>query len=212
LRSTFKMMAGAALVAALTGWPAAQAQTTRLGAIDMQGALLSTKDGQRAAEDLKLKFGPKEAELNKRNQDIIAKRDEYTKAAPTMSDDAKAATERDITAMTKNLQRDADDAKADFQAEEQRLLGGMMDKMRAVLDKYAAEHQITLIVDISSQPNNLLYADEASNVTKAVIAMYDQAPAPAAPAPAAAKPPAAKSPAASTPAPQRKTAPAPAAK
>jgi hypothetical protein len=87
----------------------------------------------------------------------------------------------------------------------------MMDKMRAVLDKYAAEHQITMVVDISSQPNNLLYADEASNVTKAVIAMYDQAPA--AQMPAAAKPPAAKPPApVSTPPLPRKAAPAPAAK
>ena len=58
--------------------------------------------------------------------------------------------------LAKNLQRDADDAKADFQAEENRLLGGIMSKMQAVLTKYANDNQITMIVDISPQPNNLL--------------------------------------------------------
>jgi len=175
----------------------AQAQTMKIGVVDMQGALLTTKDGQKAAEELKAKFGPKETELNKRSQELQAKQEQYKKAANTLSDAAKADADREIQTLTKNLQREADDAKADFQAEEQRLLGGIMDKMRAVLDKYAADNQLTMIVDISSQPNNLLYANEASNITKAVIALYDKGvvPAPTSPAPAAGKPPASAAPA-----------------
>ena len=198
----------------------AQAQTMKIGVVDMQGALLTTKEGQKAAEELKAKFGPKETELNKRSQELQAKQEQYKKAANTLSDAAKADADREIQTLTKNLQREADDAKADFQAEEQRLLGGIMDKMRAVLDKYAADNQLTMIVDISSQPNNLLYANEASNITKAVIALYDKGvvaapasqapaagkpPASAAPAPAGVRPPAAATPGRTTPAP----APAP---
>jgi Skp family chaperone for outer membrane proteins len=153
--------------------------------------LLRTKDGGKAADEIKAKFGPKEAEFNKRAQDLAAKQSQYQKAAATMSDEAKASTERDIQAAQKNLQRDADDTKADFQAEEQRLLSPIMEKMRAVLNKYAAEKQLTMVVDVSQggQGNNVLFADAASNITLALVAEYDKAePAPAAAKPAPIKP------------------------
>ena len=113
-----------------------------------------------------------------------------------MSPEAKATAERDIQALTKNMQRDADDAKADFQQEENKLLGGIMQKMQQVMTKYATENQLAMIVDISTQPNNLLYADQSTNITAAVISLYDQnqaaaATAPASPATAQPKPPAA---------------------
>jgi outer membrane protein len=92
----------------------------KIAVVDMQGAILQTKEGQKASNELKAKFGPKEEEMNKRNQDIVAKQTQYTKAAATMSDLAKADAEREITALQKALQRDTDDARADVQAEENR--------------------------------------------------------------------------------------------
>lgn len=168
---------------------AASAQAQKIGVIDMQGSLLSTVDGKKAADELKAKFGPKEAEFNKRQADLAAKQEQYRKTQNTLSDAAKAQATRDIDAATKVLQRDADDTKADFQAEENRLLGGILSKMQAILTRYAADNQISMIVDVSQQPNNLIYADQAANISAAVIALYDQsvgAPAPA-PTPAAPK-------------------------
>ena len=179
-----------ALALAVGAVPRSQAQT-RIAVADIQTALLRTKDGGKAADEIKAKFGPKEAEFNKRAQDLAAKQSQYQKAAATMSDEAKASTERDIQAAQKNLQRDADDTKADFQAEEQRLLSPIMEKMRAVLNKYAAEKQLTMVVDVSQggQGNNVLFADAASNITLALVAEYDKAePAPAAAKPAPIKP------------------------
>ncbi len=137
-------------VLAIAAGVSALAQTQKIAVVDMQGALLQTKDGQKAAAELKTKFGPKEAEFTKRGQDLAAKQEQYRKAANTMSDDAKAAADRDMQLAQRNLQRDADDTKADFQTEENRLLGGIMNKMQAVMTKYANDNQITMIVDIST--------------------------------------------------------------
>src|SRR5947208_3259291 len=100
--------------------PHARAQQ-KIAVIDMQGSLLSTTEGKKAAEELKAKFSPKEAEFNKRSQDLAAKQDQLRKGANTMSAEAQASADREIQALTKALQRDGDDAKADFQAEENRL-------------------------------------------------------------------------------------------
>jgi len=180
----------------------------RAAVVDMQGAILQTKDGQKASAELKEKFGPKEQEISKRGQDLVAKQAEFQKTAATLSDTARAAAQRDIEAMQKNLQRDTDDARADVQAEENRVLGGMMSKMQAVMQKYAADKQISMIVDLSSQPNNLLYADKSVNITADIIAAYDAASGPLAnPAPATTKP---ASPAPAPAAPKKPAAPGPA--
>lgn len=162
----------------------------KIAVIDMQGALLTTKEGQKAAEELKNKFSPKEAELTKRQQDLQTKQEAYRKTQNTISASEKARLEREIDAAQKDLQRDADDAKADFEGEQNRLLGGIMQKMQAVLTKYAADNAITMVVDVSSQPNNLLYADQTANISAGIVALYDAA-APAGATPTAAAPTAA---------------------
>jgi outer membrane protein len=157
----------------------------------MQGAILQTKEGQTASNELKAKFGPKEQEINKRNQDLAAKQAQYQKTSATLSDAQRASAERDITTLQKALQRDTEDARNDVQAEENRLLGGILQKMQAVMQKYAVEKQISMIVDLSTQPNNLLFADKSINITADVIALYDKGVAAAAapkPSPASATP------------------------
>lgn len=184
----------------------AQSAAPKIGVINMQGALMQTKDGQKASNELKAKFSPKQDEFQKRQQALQAKQEQYRRTEATMSAEAKANMERDIQDMGRTLQRDTDDTQQDFQAEENRLLSPIMNKMQQILTKYAIDNQLSMIIDASTQPNNLLYADEASNITPAIVALYDKAeqiaPAPAAPtaaapkpaAPAAPKPPAAAPP------------------
>jgi outer membrane protein len=185
VRSKFTIAAMTVLFLGTSAW------AQKAAVIDMQGAILQTKDGQKATADLKTKFGPKEQEISKRGQDLVAKQAEFQKTAATLSDTARANAQRDIESIQKILQRDTDDARADVQAEENRLLGTIMQKMQAVMQRYAADKQISMIVDLSSQPNNLLYADKSVNITTDIIAAYDAASnAPANVVPAAPKPPA----------------------
>ena len=179
-----------ALACSLSAW----GQVQKIGVIDMQSALLGTKDGQKAAAELKAKFTPKETELQKRQQDLQAKQEQFRKTENTISDEAKATLTRDIDLLTRNLQRDSEDANQDLQGEQQRILGDLSQKMNQVMGKYANDKQLTLILDVSGQPNNVLYASNTADITRDIIALYDAAapvaPSLAAPAPAAGRAPA----------------------
>lgn len=187
------------------------ASAQRIAVIDMQGAILQTKDGQQAAAELKKKFDPIQQSLTKRGQDLQAKQASYQKGSATMSAEAKASAERDMQQLQTTLQRDADDAKTDAQADQNKMLQPILQKLQAVLNKYATEKKITMIVDLSSRPNNLLFASADSNITNDVIALYNQeagapsaaAPPAAAPKPAAPKPVAPKTTAPAAPKPQK---------
>jgi outer membrane protein len=187
----------------------AQAIGPKFGVIDMQKALLTTKDGQKAVEELRAKFAPKQQEFEKRQAELQAKQDQYRKTENTISEEAKATLARDIDAMTKNLQRDTDDARQDVDSEQQRVLNELGQKMMQVLTKYSADKGLTMVFDLSGQPNNVLFASSAIDVTSDIIKMYDSA-APVTPSAAPAKAPATSSAAPAT-APRRPAAaPAPA--
>jgi len=193
---------------------AASAQTSlKIGVINMQEALLSTKDGQKAVAELKAKFAPKEREFQERQGQLAAKQEQFRKTENTISEEAKATLARDIDALTKNLQRDTDDARQDVEQEQQKVLNDLGQKMMQVLQKYSTEKSLTMVFDVSGQPNNILFASNTIDITRDIIAMYDAAPPTTAvpaskPAPAtttsAPKTPAPRpaAPAASTPAPK----------
>jgi outer membrane protein len=196
-----------------TAWAQAQAPL-KIGVIDMQAALLSTKDGQKAVAEMKAKFAPKQQEFEKRQQELGAKQEQYRKTENTISEEAKATLARDIDTMTKNLQRDTDDARQDVEQEQQRVLNELGQKMMQVLQKYANEKQLTMVMDVSGQPSNILYASSTIEITRDIIAMYDAAPpvttvAPKTPAASSTPPPKAPAPRPAAPA---TSAPAPAPK
>lgn len=166
------------------------AQAPKVGVIDMQSALLGTKDGQKAAAELKAKFTPKEMDLQKKQNDLQSKQDELRKTENTASDEKKAALQRDIDALTRTLQRDSEDARQDLDQEQQKILNDLGQKMMQVIQKYAADKQLTMIFDVSGQPNNLIYASNSLDITRDVVALYDSAAPTTPPAPPAAKAPA----------------------
>src|SRR5580700_8891437 len=101
-RSLVRFSTLAAVLALACG--VASAQTAlKIGVIDMQKALLSTKDGEKAVAELRAKFAPKQQEFEKRQADLGAKQEQYRKTENTISEEAKANLARDIDLMTKNL-------------------------------------------------------------------------------------------------------------
>ena len=182
---------------------AAGASAQKAAWLNMQSALLGTQDGEKVQAELKKKFAPKEQEFQKRQSDLQARQAQYQKTMNTISDAAKASAEREMEALGRTLQRDNEDAQQDFQAEENRVLSPLLQKMQNIINKYATDNQIGMVVDASRQQNNLIYADPASDITKAIVALYNQAPAAAAPVPATARP------VTSAPPPARPATPAP---
>ena len=180
----------------------AQAQTppTKIAIISMQGAILQTKDGQKAQQELQAKFTPKKSDLEKKQSDLAALQDQLRKGSATLSDEAKLKIQNDITVGQKNLTRDGEDFDAEVQQEEQKLMGDLWQKMLDVVSKYATQNGFAMVVDVSNQ-QTVIWADPSTNITAECVKLYDQA-HPQAGAPAgAAKPtaPAGAKPAATPP-------------
>jgi outer membrane protein len=188
---------GAALLSqAQTGAPAQAppqsapqtAPQTKVGIIAFQNAIISTKDGQKAAAELTTKFAPKKSELEKKQSTISQLQDQLRKGTNTMSDEAKQKLMREIDQNTKSLNRETEDAQAELDQEQNRIMQELGQRIIAVIDKYANENHYTLIVDVSSQQTPVIFAATGTDITQDIIALYDKNAPAAAASPAAAKP------------------------
>lgn len=164
----------AALVLGIAALAQAQAPPTKIAIINMQGAILNTKDGQKAQQELQNKFTPKKSELEKKQADLTALQEQLRKGSATMSDDAKAKIQNDITSGQKSLQRDGEDFDAEVQQEEQKLMGDLWQKMMDVVTKYATQNSYAMVVDVSNQ-QTVIWADPSTNITAEAVKLYDQA-------------------------------------
>jgi outer membrane protein len=170
----------------------APAHPGKVGVINIQGALVSTKDGQKAAAELESKAAPKRKTLETKQTEINSLKDQLQKGANTLSDASKQSIYRDIDVKTKSLNRDVEDAEAEFNQDQQKVLQQLGQKMMVVIDKYARDNGYTLILDVSSQNTPVLYASNTIDITKDIVELYDKnaaAPATAPATGAGAKPP-----------------------
>ena len=186
MKMKFLMVPALALISGAGVW----GQATKVALINMQEAIANTADGKAQIDELTKKYGPKQQEFQKRNTDIQAKEDQYKKTQNTLSDEAKASLEADITKLKTHLQQDVDDTTQDSQEDEQKMLQGMWGKLSPVINKYAADNQIMMVFDVSSQPNNLIYGDKSLNIIAPIVTAYEKASGGAAAAPAGSAPPA----------------------
>ena len=182
------VLAAAALANAQTAVP------TKVAIINIQQAIIQTKDGQKAQQDLGAKFGPKRAELEKKQSEVAGLQDQLKKGSATMNEEAQAKIRRDIDTRTTALKRDSEDFDSDVQEEEGKLMQELGGKVMKVLEKFASDNGFAVVLDVSNPQTSVLWRATAVDITTEIVALYDKtnpvsaAPAPAAKAPAASGP------------------------
>jgi len=188
------LAAGMALAQAPAAAPAAvSAPPTKVAVIQIQAALAATKEGQKAAADLEVKLSPRKKDLDGKQAEIKELQERLQRGGNTLSDSAKEDLTRNIDTKTKSYNRELEDAQAELEQEQQKVVGTLGQKMMAVIDKYAQQNGFAIVLDVSSQNTPVLYASNTVDITKEVIDLYDKTvftatPAPAGPGPAAARP------------------------
>src|SRR6267154_3894450 len=130
----------------------------KVGVINIQSAIVSTKDGQKAANEIQSRFNPKKADLDKRQGDITQLQDQLNRGQNTLSEDARQKLVREIDQKTKALNRDTEDARAELDQDEQKIMNELGSRIVAVIDKYAKDNGYVMILDVSSPQTPVMFA------------------------------------------------------
>jgi outer membrane protein len=97
-----------------------------------------------------------------------------------LSEDARQKLVREVDQKTKSLNRDTEDARAELDQDEQKIMNELGSRIVAVIDKYAKDNGYVMILDVSSPQTPVMFASNTVDITRDIIQMYDKnAPAPA---------------------------------
>ncbi len=160
------------------------AAPTKVGVISIQDAILATNEGQREFEALGKKFEPKRTELKSLSDEIEGLQKQVDTGSKTMTEEQRAGIVRQIESKKKTLSRSQEDAQNDFVGQQNEIAQKLLQKLLPVIDKYAKENGLGLIIDSSRQwPDGpVLWAGPSVEITKAIVDLYNsQSGVPAAP-------------------------------
>jgi outer membrane protein len=169
----------------------------KIAVIAFQMAVAQTNEGQRDFADLEKKYAPKEAALKSLSEEIDNLTKQLQAQGASLSEVERNSRAKIIDDKKKQLDRDTQDARNDFQQDMQEIFESLQSKVYDVMQSYAEQQGYTLVLDISQQQSPVLYTINGANITKQVIDAYNlksgvpappAKPAAAAPKPAAPKP------------------------
>ena len=175
-----------------TSAPAAppQAIPAKVALIAFEQAVFATNEGQRAVQEVQKKFEPKKSQIDTMSGEVESLKKQMQSAPATLSDEERASRLKNIDVKEKQLNRDAEDAQQAYNADLQEAFGKVAQKVNGTMKQYVATNGFTLLLDVGGQQSNVLWAQQATDVTQAVVDAYNKssgvaAPPPSAPTPAA---------------------------
>jgi outer membrane protein len=154
--------------------------------MNLQAAIMSTKEGQKAGQEMQAKFAPKQKDLEQQ-RDTLAQLTTQAQDA-TLPPEKRQDIQRQIEDKNRRFTREQQDARDEFQADQQRLLVPISQRMQSVIAQYAKQKGYTIVMDAGNGP--VVFASTSIDITKDVIDLYDKTIPAAAPAitPVPAKP------------------------
>ena len=174
---------------------------TKIGVVNIQQAIQECAEGKKEIDALQQRFAPKQVELKTLSDDVEAMKKQYQTQAEKLSDEEKGRQAKAIDTKQKALQRNYEDAQAEFQQAEQDVINRIGSKMVTVLEKYSNANGFAVVLDVSNpQTSPVLWATQGTVITKELVDAYDKE------NPAGATTPATKPAGAARPAPARPAA------
>jgi len=175
---------------------------TKVGAINIEGAIFGSNEGRKEVEVLQKKFEPKQNELKSQNDELESLKKQLDTQGPKLNEDAAANLKKQIESKQKLFDRAVQDAQEEYGSQQQDIASKVLQKMAPMIVQYAKENGFGMIVDTSKPwpQSPILVAGEGVDITKQVVDLYNaQSGVPAPTASGTGKPTAPRSPASTTP-------------
>jgi outer membrane protein len=142
--------------------------------LSFNSAVLGTAEAQRDLDSLQKKLIPRQQQLQKLSDVLEAEKKQLTESSSKLTDTEKAQSISNINLKDKQLQREADNLKTDFETESQQIYQRVAQRLYAFLQKYAQQHAYTAILERGSDAAPVIwYAADNLDITEEVVKAYD---------------------------------------
>ena len=143
----------------------------KIGVVDLQKAVASTKEGKRAKDKLEKIAQKKQDELDKKVEEIRKMEEELKKQLPVMTDKGKQEMLEKYRAAGMNLQELYVENQSYLAKKRAELLEPILTKMGTIIQDLALSDGFTFILDQSD--GTVLYFEPSTDLTARIIKLYN---------------------------------------
>jgi len=174
MRSTNHVGCFAGLLAALAlGAAEAQTNSVKIGVVNMTALIEQAPQTQALMAKLRDEFAPRERDMNALQQTLQTKTETYQRDSSVMGPEERANLEREIRDGQRDWERTRDQLTEDFNVRRNEALAELQRTIVGRVQEYARTGGFDLVL------YEAVYASDAINITAAVLATLQPAPAPA---------------------------------
>jgi outer membrane protein len=151
---------------------AAAESGSKVGAINLRQAIVSTAEGKQASAQLESQFLARRKELESLNKQISDLQQRLTSGANTLRDEEKARLTLQGQRLTQQLERKQNEFQDDLNNAQSDVINAIGRKVVDVVVRYAPSNGYNAILDNSSQNTPVLFA--SSDITQDIVRLYDE--------------------------------------
>jgi outer membrane protein len=152
-----------------------QASNAKIGVLNIQQAIVTTAEGKQAAADLQTQFLPRQQEIGSLNKQVGDLQQRLNSDA-TLSDTDRSRLNAQGTRLSQRLDRKNNEYQEDLRETQNEIMNRIGRKLMDVVNRYAQEHNYSVILDSSGTNSSLLlFAAKNLDVTQDIIRLYDEA-------------------------------------
>ncbi len=191
------VVARAAVAGAQAGGAAPTAPTAqpspppvKVGILQRDLAIAFSNEGQRDFGAMQKRFEARRVELTNLNNELEELKKQFNTQGDKMNDEARLNLTRSIQQKQKELNRGQEDFREDVAMQQQEIAGRIYSKMLQTVDRYAKQNGFAVVLnyDQGNAQEQILWAGQSVDITRAVVDAYNiesGVPAPPPPPPTA---------------------------
>lgn len=148
------------------------ASTSKFAVVDMQNVILNVNEGKSAREGLEKEIKAKEKELLKQKAELDKMNQEWKSQAALLSEDARMKKQQEFQEKFMNLRNQEMEFQGEIKKKEQAATQKIAVNVTKIVNKLAEDRGYEMVFETSS--SGLLYLKDPADLTKEVIAAYEE--------------------------------------
>ena len=120
--------------------------------------------------ELEQKVTARRTQFEQKSNEISTLQRQLVEQAASLNPDAQRALTKNIDSKNTQLKRDQEDAQKEFGEMQQQIVRQIATQLRPVVEKYAQDQKISLIVNLSQE---VFFVNPAIEITQEIIEQFD---------------------------------------
>ena len=149
----------------------AEAQSTKIGYIDLQRVIRESKAGKSAIATFEAEVQNKVKIIESKQKQLESMKTDFFKNAQVMNDTTRMQKAEQIDKLEKELGRTETDFRDDIRKREFNLSKRILKDLQSILNSIGKAEKYTIIFETNN--SGFLYGDPSADITQQVIRAYD---------------------------------------